>query len=52
MSESTAAESRTSADGKPASNKLAGYRIKVLLVDDQQIVAEAIRRMLESEKDI
>ncbi len=29
-----------------------GHRIKVLLVDDQQIVAEAIRRMLEGEKDI
>jgi len=30
----------------------ADYRIKVLLVDDQQIVAEAIRRMLVSETDI
>ncbi|WP_010583856.1 SpoIIE family protein phosphatase [Schlesneria paludicola] len=28
------------------------HGIKVLLVDDQQIVAEAIRRMLESEDDI
>jgi sigma-B regulation protein RsbU (phosphoserine phosphatase) len=30
----------------------ADHRIKVLLIDDQQIVAEAIRRMLESEEDI
>lgn len=28
------------------------YRVKVLLVDDQRIVAEAIRRMLESESDV
>ena len=52
MSESTSAEPRTSTDGKRVNSKPAGYRIKVLLVDDQQIVAEAIRRMLESEKDI
>jgi sigma-B regulation protein RsbU (phosphoserine phosphatase) len=31
---------------------LANHRIKVLLVDDQQIVAEAVRRMLEPETDI
>lgn len=30
----------------------ANHRIKVLLVDDQQIVAEAIRRMLVAESDI
>jgi phosphoserine phosphatase RsbU/P len=31
---------------------LENHRIRVLLVDDQQIVAEAVRRMLEPESDI
>lgn len=31
---------------------LSNRRVKVLLIDDQQIVGEAVRRMLEPEKDI
>ncbi|MBU0728902.1 MAG: diguanylate cyclase [Proteobacteria bacterium] len=31
---------------------LKSYRIKVLLIDDQQIIAEAVRRSLDGEKDI
>lgn len=35
-----------------STTSLSDHSITVLLIDDQQIVAEAIRRMLESEKDI
>ncbi|MDD5170189.1 MAG: fused response regulator/phosphatase [Syntrophales bacterium] len=36
----------------PAAPVLTQHQIKVLLIDDQQIVAKAVERMLEAEKDI
>lgn len=38
--------------GRKLSGTLGHYNIKVLLVDDQAIVGETVRRMLEPEKDI
>ena len=55
MTESSPSDRATIAENSPSSAvpaKRDDRRIKVLLVDDQQIVCEAIRRMLLTETDI
>lgn len=40
------------ASATQSASPLTGYAIKVLLIDDQEMIAEAVRRMLSTEEDI